>query len=156
MRIHYPQLSFMFSSPSLVSHCNSHFAFFFIAPTATSAFTHTRIHGTFLTSNHPPSRDHHRQTRTASPAPPASACQTARRTSWTVSSRWSWPGQRPCPSGGRAPCRPGWRLSWRCPCTSAAAQRTSRAERSGRVAAPPLLPQELKLWRFAGFTRVDR
>lgn len=79
----------------------------------------------------PLSLDHY-QTRTASPAPPVSACQTARRTSWTVSSRWSWPGRRPCPSGGRAPCRPGWRLSWRCPCTSAAVQRTWRAERSAR------------------------
>lgn len=74
------------------------------------------------------------QTRTASAAPPVSACQTGRRTSWTVSNRWSWPGRRPCLCGGRAPCRLGWRLSWRCPCTSAAAQRTSRAERSGRVA----------------------
>lgn len=77
-----------------------------------------------LPSPYPPT-----QTRTASPAPPASACQTGRRTSWTASSRWSGPGRHPCPSGGRALCRPGWRLSWRCPCTSAAAQKMSRAER---------------------------
>lgn len=159
MRIPSSLIRFMFSSASSVPHCNSHFCFLlYCSPTPTSAFTHTRIHCTCATQTHPPSLDRS-QTRTASPALPVSACQTARRTSWTVSSRWSWPGRRPCPSGGRAPCRPGWRLSWRCPCTSAAAQRTSRAERSGSgrltCAAPPLLLQ-LKLWRFAGFTRADR
>lgn len=131
MRIH-SLITFMFSSPLLVPHCNSHFALFFIAhplsplPSLTPAST-----AHFPPKIIPLSLDHY-QTRTASPAPPVSACQTARRTSWTVSSRWSWPGRRPCPSGGRAPCRPGWRLSWRCPCTSAAVQRTSRAERSAR------------------------
>lgn len=73
------------------------------------------------------------QTRIASPAPLASACQTGQRTSSTVCSRWSWPGQRPCLCGGQAPCRPGWRLSWRCPCTSAPAQKTSKAARYGNT-----------------------
>lgn len=58
------------------------------------------------------------QTQTVSQAPPASvsAYQTG-RISWTASSRWSLPVACPCRCGGRAPCRPGWRSSWRCQCT---------------------------------------
>lgn len=99
--------------------------------TATSAFTHTLNYITHMSPPPPPPPHPPTQTRTASPAPPASAlaCQTGRRISWTASSRWSWPGRRPCPSGGPALCRPGWRLSWRCPCTSAPALKMSRVER---------------------------
>lgn len=59
----------------------------------------------------------------------ASICPTGQRSSWTASNRWSWPGWHPCLSGERAPCRHGWRLSWRCLCIFAPAQKMSRVER---------------------------
>lgn len=61
------------------------------------------------------------------------------RSSWTASSRLSSLETRACHSGGRGPSRPGWRLSWECPCTSALAQRTSKAGRYVRPERPPRL-----------------
>lgn len=65
------------------------------------------------------------QTQTASAAPRgrASACRRA-RSRRTGCSRWSWSGPPPCPTGRRAPSRPGWRWSWPCPCTSRPVRRT--------------------------------
>lgn len=51
------------------------------------------------------------------------------RSSWTASSRRSWLEAHACHCGGQVQCRPGWRLSWECPCTSEPALKTSKVGR---------------------------
>ncbi len=68
------------------------------------------------------------QTQTVSPARTIPAYQTV-RSSWSGYSRRSLHAASPCLCGRRSLCRPGWRLSWQCPCTSVPVQRMSRVER---------------------------
>lgn len=56
------------------------------------------------------------------------ACLTE-RSSWTASSRRSSHETRACRCGGQVQSRPGWRLSWECPCTSEPARKTSKVAR---------------------------
>lgn len=56
------------------------------------------------------------------------ACLTE-RSSWTASSRQSSLETHVCRCGGQVQSRPGWRLSWECPCTSEPALKTSKVAR---------------------------
>lgn len=51
------------------------------------------------------------------------------RSSWTASSRRSSHETHACRCGGQVQSRPGWRLSWECPCTSEPALKTSKVAR---------------------------
>lgn len=51
------------------------------------------------------------------------------RSSWTASSTPSSLETHACRCGGQVPSRPGWMLSWECPCTSVHALKTSKVAR---------------------------
>lgn len=51
------------------------------------------------------------------------------RSSWTASSRQSSLETHACRCGEQVQSRPGWRLSWECPCTTEPALKTSKVAR---------------------------
>lgn len=62
------------------------------------------------------------------------------RSSWTASSRLSSLETCACRCGGQVLSRPGWKLLWECPCTSALAPKMSKAARYMHHEAPsPLI-----------------